>query len=84
MTAEEIQEFQARDWRLIERSKSDHWVRQKAEMPPAAVLELASGLFDYARSLRPEWPNAAEREADLASHVRVAAMLRRAGKNRSR
>lgn len=81
MTAAEIGEFQARDWRLIERAKSDYWVRQKAAMPPAAVLEIASGLYEYARSLRPDWPNAAEREADLASHVRSTAMLRRAGEN---
>jgi hypothetical protein len=83
MTAAEIREFQARDWRLIERAKSDYWTGRKASMPISAVLEIASGLYEYARTLRPDWPNAAEREADLASHVRLTAMLRCAG-NRSR
>lgn len=84
MTAEEIREFQARDWRLVERAKSDYWTGREAPISPSAVLEMTSGLYEYARSLRPDWPNAAEREADLASHVRVTARLTRAGENRSR
>jgi hypothetical protein len=84
MTAAEIREFQARDWRLIERSKSEYWTGRKAPISPSAVLQISTGLYKYARSLKPDWPNAAEREADLASHVRLKAMLRRAGENRSR
>jgi hypothetical protein len=84
MTAAEIREFHDRDWGLIERAKADYWSGRKASISPSAVLEIASGLYEYARSLRPDWPNAAEREADLASHVRLAAMLRRAGENHSR
>jgi hypothetical protein len=83
MTAAEIREFQARDWRLIERAKSDYWTGREAPISPSAILRMASGLYEYARSLRPDWPNAAEREADLATHVRLTAMLRRAGENRS-
>ena len=78
MTAAEIQEFKNRDWRLLERSKSDYWVRQKATMTPAAVLELSGELFEYARAMKPDWPNSAEREADFASHLRVASKLRAA------
>ena len=84
MTASDIRNFQARDWRLIERSKSDYWVSQKATMTPTAVYELASELFAYARTLRPDWPNSAERDADLASHIRLAGMLQRAAQNRTR
>jgi hypothetical protein len=84
MTAAEIREFQARDWRLIERAKSDYWIRKNASMPPADALELGSGLFEYTRRLRADWPDSVERQADLDSHVRLAAMLRRAGGNGSR
>jgi len=84
MTSTEIRAFQERDWRLIERSKSDYWVSQKATMTPAAILELAGELFDYARTLKPDWPNPSERDADLASHSRVASMLHRAAENRAR
>jgi hypothetical protein len=84
MTAAEIREFQARDWRLIERAKSDYWTAGEAPISPSVVLQIAGGLYEYARSLRPDWPNPAEREGDLASHIRLAVMLRRAGQNRSR
>jgi len=47
-------------------------------MSPTAVFGLAAELCEYARELRPDWPDAAERESDLASHIRVAGMLRRA------
>ena len=79
----EIQSFLARDWRLIEQAKSDQWVAQKAAMTPSAAIELAGELLQYARSLRPDWPNSAERQADLASHIRVAGMLRRVAQDRA-
>jgi hypothetical protein len=84
MTSAEIREYQGRDWRLIERAKSDYWVYQKATLTPTAILELAGELLEYARTLKPDWPNPSERGADLASHVRVAAMLHRAAENRAR
>ena len=84
MTASDIRSFHARDWGLIARSKSDYWVGQKASMTPNAVLELAGELFAYARALRPDWPNSAERDADLTSHIRLAGLLQRAAQNRAR
>ncbi len=84
MTSAEIRDFQERDWRLIERAKSDYWVNQKATMTPTAILELAGELLDYARTVKPDWPNPSERDADLTSHTRVAAMLHRAAENRAR
>ena len=78
MNAADIRDFRARDWQLIERVKSDCWVEQKTTMSPTAVFGLAAELLEYARELRPDWPNATERESDLASHIRVARMLRSA------
>ncbi len=82
MTPREIRDFQSRDWRLKERSKLDFWTGKKATMSPTEVFQLASELFAHARALKPDWPDSAEREADLASHVRLAGMLRRATPNR--
>lgn len=79
----DIQGFCARDWRLIERVKSDCWVEQKATATPSAAIELAAGLLQYARTLRPDWPNTTEREADLASHIRLAGMLQRVLQDRA-
>ena len=80
----DIQGFCARDWRLIERVKSDCWVEQKATATPSAAIELAAGLLQYARTLRPDWPNTTEREADLESHIRLAGMLQRVLQERAR
>jgi hypothetical protein len=57
---------------------SDYWAGQKAAQTPAAVLELASELFEHARILKARPANSAEREADLTSHISVAGMLRSA------
>jgi hypothetical protein len=73
-----------RDWRLIERVKSDCWVEQKAAASPSAAIEQAAELHQYARTLRPGWPNTIEREADLAWHIHLAGMLQRASQDRPR
>ena len=80
----DIQEYCTRDWRLIERAKSDCWGEQKAAASPSAAIELAAELLQYARTLRPDWPNTVEREADLASHIRLAGMLQRVLQDRAR
>jgi hypothetical protein len=80
----DLQDFLERDWRLIEKAKSDFWVARKAATTPSAAIELAEGLRQYIRSIKPDWPNSAERDADLAMHVRVAGMLRNASQNRTR
>ena len=84
VNAADIQRFCARDWRLIERVKADCWVEQKAAASPAAAIQLAAELLQYARTLRPDWPNATQREADLASHIRLAGMLQRVLQERAR
>ena len=83
VTTADIRAFRDRDWSLIERAKSDYWVQQKSKLPARAVFELAGELFRHARTFRPDWPDAIEREADLSSHIRVAAMLQRAERNRA-
>ena len=84
VSAADIQDFCTRDWRLIERVKSDCWVEQKAAASPSAAIELAAELLQYARTLRPDWPNTTEREADLAAHIRLAGMLQRVLQDRAR
>lgn len=78
MTVAEIRAFQARDWHMLERSKTDIWIRQKEFMTPSALLEMASELSRYTRAQKPDWPNTAEREEDLETHCRLAGMLRAA------
>ena len=84
MNAADIHDFCTRDWRLIERFKSDCWVEQKSAASPSAAIEQAAELHQYARTLRPDWPNSIEREADLASHIRLAGMLQPVSQDRAR
>ena len=79
-----MKRFLERDWRLIEQAKSEQWMAQKAGMTPSAAMDLAGELLQYALNLRPDWPNSAERQADLDSHVRVAGILQRAAADRAR
>jgi len=84
MNAADVRDFCARDWRLIERVKSDGWLDWKAAATPSAAFKLAADLLEYARALRPDWPNATERGADLAAHIHVAGLLQRASQIRTR
>ena len=84
MDPADIRAFAARDWRLIEQAKQDQWLGQKREMTASEALRLAAGLLQYARAVKPDWPNPAERDADLASHVRIAEILRRVAEHFSR
>jgi hypothetical protein len=75
--------FRDPDWRLVERAKTDFWIQQKAALTPSEVLRLGDELRRYAQAARPDWPDAAERDADLALHTRICQALRRASAYRS-
>ena len=67
-----------RDWQLVERMKADFWLQQKAALSAGEVLRLGDELRRYVQAVRPDWPDSAEREADLATHVRVSEALQHA------
>lgn len=66
-----------RDWLPVERAKSRYWVERKKRLGPAEGIRIADELRRQVLAARPDWPDAAERAADLEAHVRVAACLRR-------
>ncbi len=78
MSRTDVAGFLDRDWRLVERIKADFWIEQKAGLTPSAVLRLGDELRRYVKTIRPDWPDPAEREADLAVHARVSEVLRHA------
>jgi hypothetical protein len=73
----DVQDFLNRDWSLLQQLKADCWIQQKRAITPAAALDLGAELRDYARSVRSDWPSLAERDEDLAAHVRLAGILQR-------
>ena len=77
MDRRDIQAFVNRDWRAVEKRKSDYWVARKREMTPLEALAVADDLWRYVRSIRPDWPSERDRAEDLANHARVSELLSR-------
>jgi hypothetical protein len=70
-----IREFVQRDWAAVEDESASFWAAHARTMTPSARMELSAALFHHVRTIRPSWPSATEREADLAHHNRVAEVL---------
>ncbi len=77
-----IREFVARDWQAVRDSKDAYWGERIARLGAAEALRIAEELRRQACLCDPAWPDAVERDADLRAHVRLAAILRRAGATR--
>ena len=72
----DIRAFARRDWAELDDRKARFWAERKRGMKAGDALELGDALRRHARRLRPDWPDAAERAADLALHARVSEALR--------
>ena len=79
MQQADLLEFAGRDRAAIEALRADYWRERRLVAGPLAALVLADQLRRHAISLHPDWPDEAERHADLAAHCRVAEALRRVG-----
>lgn len=84
MTREDVRSFAGRDWAALADAKASYWAERKRSMTAADALAAAEMLRDHARQLKPDWPDADERAADLAVHLRVSEALRAAPLDRSR
>ena len=84
MEPADILAFARRDWAAIEREKARFWAERKSHMTAAEALELGDALRRHTQSLKPDWPRADERTADLAVHLRVAEALRAVPADRAR
>jgi hypothetical protein len=75
MDAEDLRAFANRDWRAVARAKREYQARLFREQGPAAMVRMARELFAHARAVKPDWPSAREREADLLHHVELKRAL---------
>ena len=75
MRNEDIIAFVQRDWDAIAEHKQRYWAENA--MTADERLRIADELRRHARALHPDWPTRAQREEDLATHVRVGEALRR-------
>ena len=71
---EDLRSYAGRDWGAPERLARAH----RANLPIERKVRLAIDLYEAARATRADWPNEADRRADLAAHRRVRALLDRA------
>jgi len=72
----DILAFVHRDWQRLAGSKTAFWLDRTRDLAPEDFLAVGDQLRRYARAVRPDWPNDAERAADLAVHLRVTGALR--------
>jgi len=84
MKREDIRAFAGRDWAAIAEAKAAFWAGRKASMTAEEALATAEMLRQHARQVKPGWPDANERAADLALHVRISEALRAVSTNGSR
>ena len=73
-----IREFMARDWAAARRLKDSYWGARIARLGPVEGIRIADELRRQMQLQDPSWPDADARRADLAAHVRVADLFRRA------
>jgi hypothetical protein len=84
MRREEICTFARRDWAAIADAKARFWAERKRSMTAAEALATAEILRQHTCQVKPGWPDADERAADMALHVRIAEALRAVRPLRSR
>ena len=77
-----IRDLVARDWEAVRRSKDAYWGERIARLGSQEGFRIAEELRRQALLLNPGWPDAALRQTDLQSHVRLAALFRRARSTR--
>jgi len=82
MVTRGIREFMARDWAAARRLKDAYWGDRIARLGPLEGIRMADELRRQMQLHDPAWPSADLRNADLAAHVRLADLFRRAGSTR--
>lgn len=79
-----LEEFVARDWEAVRRAKDQYWAERIARLGPAEGFRIAGELRRQVRLQDPSWPGPEQRREDLAAHVRLAGVFRRADAARRR
>lgn len=79
-----IREYLARDWQAVREIKDEYWAERIARLGPGEALRVAEQLRRQVLAIQPAWPDVAQRDADLQSHIRLAERFRRADPARGR
>ncbi len=80
----DIHSYVSRDWDATRDSKDAFWATRIERLGPIEGLRIADELRRQTVRQCYGWPSDQERRDDLASHVRLSGLLRRAGRAGSR
>jgi hypothetical protein len=84
MKRDDIRAFAGRDWAAMAEAKAAFWAERKRSLTAAEALAIAEALRQHVLLVKPGWPDADERAADFADHVRISGALRAVSTNGSR
>lgn len=76
MNPQHLIDYAQRDWQLLDEKKAEYWRERQHRLGPGEGVRVAEELRRWVRQIRPDWPTPADREADLAHHIRLGEMLR--------
>jgi hypothetical protein len=79
-----LKELVGRDWAAVRNAKDRYWAERIARLGPGEGLRIAEELRRQARQFDPTWPSPEERREDLAAHIRLSEVFRRAGSTSGR
>lgn len=80
MDSRDIQPDATQDVGELRLAKEREWAERIRQYGPAEGFRIADELRKQKLAEDPDWPSKAEREADLAHHVRMAELFRRIGR----
>jgi len=75
VTREDVRNFIGRDWARVAAAKDRAWLTAKRDREAGEALRSADQLRQYARHVRPDWPDSAERAEDFQTHRRISKAL---------
>lgn len=84
MITRDIRRYMSRDWQGARDAKDAYWANRIGQLGAIEGLRIADELRRQAIRQNPGWPSAEARRHDLAAHVRLSELLRRATYSRSR
>jgi hypothetical protein len=79
-----IRDFVGRDWNAARVNKQAYWADRIARLGPMEAFRIADELRRQVIERGTGWPGPDDRDADLQAHIRLTALLRRAGTTRRR
>jgi hypothetical protein len=77
---DDLRAFARRDWDSVARHKRAYWATRYEQEGAAPARRAATALFEHARRLAAAGGGAADRSADLATHLAVRDRLDRAAR----